>query len=61
MNEIYVNNIISKLFTNNNGKSFVYMKNSKGPRIDPCGTPILINVFRNLLSFTSTLLNLLYN
>ena len=24
------------------GMSFTYMRNSKGPRIDPCGTPYIV-------------------
>ena len=35
------------------GKSFIYMINNNGPRIDPCGTPIVKGKISDLLSSIS--------
>ena len=39
-NLLYYNGSIS-------GKSLIYIKNSKGPKMDPCGTPVLIFFLMN--------------
>ena len=37
------------------GRSFIYIKNSNGPKIDPCGPPALINFQRDFLPIIKTL------
>ena len=34
--------------------SFIYIKNNRGPSIDPCGTPVVIFCFLDAKSFSST-------
>ena len=36
------------------GKSFMYIINNKGPRIDPCGTPMFIDKISDLAFSNST-------
>ncbi|CAH2238520.1 jg6214 [Pararge aegeria aegeria] len=37
------------------GRSFIYTKNRKGPKIEPCGTPIDVADPCDLMSFMQTL------
>ena len=36
------------------GKSFIYIKNSSGPKMEPCGTPVTIDNVLDAVSFNST-------
>jgi len=36
------------------GRSFTYRINSRGPNVDPCGTPLYTSVQPDLLPFTAT-------
>jgi len=36
------------------GKSFIYNKNNKGPRIEPCGTPVVTLNDADLVPLNST-------
>ena len=36
------------------GKSFIYIKNTSGPKMDPCGTPVTIGNVLDAVSFNST-------
>ena len=45
--------IIKSNFSVDSQKSFIYMINNKGPRIDPCGTPIVKGKISDLLSSIS--------
>ena len=36
------------------GKSFTYIKNSSGPKMEPCGTPVTIGNVLDAVSFNST-------
>ena len=36
------------------GKSFIYIKNSSGPKMEPCGTPVTIGNVLDAVSFNST-------
>ena len=45
--------IIKSNFFVDSGKSFIYMINNNGPRIDPCGTPIVKGKISDLLSSIS--------
>ena len=36
------------------GKLFIYIKNSSGPKMEPCGTPVTICNVLDAVSFSST-------
>ena len=36
------------------GRSLIYIKNNNGPRIDPCGTPVVIGPIVDESEFIST-------
>ena len=36
------------------GRSLMYIQNSKGPKIDPCGTPILIALEDDVIELWDT-------
>ena len=42
--------IIKSNFLVDSQKSFIYMTNNKGPRIDPCGTPIVKGIVKGKIS-----------
>ena len=41
-------NNIGNVHSQTEARSFMYIRNNRGPRIDPCGTPHLINWLRDL-------------
>ena len=47
--------ILKKLFTD--GKSFIYIKNSNGPSIDPWGTSVVIGSLSDICLSNSTYCN----
>ena len=44
--------ISGSLFSRAHGKSFMYMRNNKGPRLEPCGIPDLTMVSGEFLLLT---------
>ena len=40
------------MFFVDKGKSFMYIRNKRGPRTEPCGTPMLISLVSDLCPLT---------
>ena len=51
MSSAYIMNLKKLL---DSGKSFIYIKNSSGPKMEPCGTPVTICNVLDAVSFNST-------
>ena len=41
-------------FLTESGRSFIYKENNKGPRIKPCGTPLLVSRSEEITPFKLT-------
>ena len=60
MSLLDVNRVVSSakrmdfMFLVNKGKSYMYIRNNRGPRTEPCGTPMLISFVFDLYSLTVT-------
>ena len=50
MSSAYIMNLDKSL---DSGKSFIYIKNSSGPKMKPCGTPVTIYNVLDAVSFNS--------